>query len=325
MGFPLDRLQRYRQTPALRALLSETHLSADDFIMPIFVSESLSEPVPIPSMPGLSQQSLSSLPAEVSDCVSLGIKAIILFGIPSIKDAKGTASYAADGVVQQATRLIKDQFPDLVVIADCCLCEYTDHGHCGVHPRCDGFGFDMDATLDTLSRIAISYAEAGVDIVAPSGMMDGTIVTLRTALDSAGYSQVLLLSYAVKYASAFYGPFRDAAGAGDVFKGDRCHHQLSPTQCREGLREAALDVSEGADMLMVKPGMPYLDMVRALRDRYDHPVVAYQVSGEYAMIHAGIAQGVLPAEAIEESLMAFKRAGSDLIISYFAKQYLKNG
>ena len=325
MTFNLDRLQRYRRTSGIRALFSENHISPSDLIMPIFISESLVDANPISAMPGLYQQSFSSLLDEVTSCVSLGIRAIILFGIPAKKDALAVSAFDSDGVIQISIKMIKDKFPDLIVIADCCLCEYTDHGHCGIAPSQKGFGFDVDKTLDVLSKIAVSYARSGVDIIAPSGMIDQMIYSLRLALDEEGFGHLLLMSYAVKFASAFYGPFREAAGSGDVFQGDRLHHQLSSSQYRESLREAELDVVEGADMLMVKPGMPYLDMIRSLRDRYDHPIVAYQVSGEYSMIQAGIEKEVFSEnQIIKESLMGFKRAGSDLIISYFSKRYLES-
>lgn len=324
MGYPLDRLQRYRRKSNLREIFSENNVTANDLIMPVFVSDSLQEPEPITVLPGMFQQTRDSLLKEIEYCVSLGIKAIILFGIPAHKDDRGSGAYDPNGVIQNAIHQIRCRFPELVIMADCCLCEYTDHGHCGLSPDLDGFGFDMDETLSALKKIAISYAELGVDVIAPSGMIDGMILTLREALDQAGYSHVLLLSYAVKYASAFYGPFRFAVGTKDDFKGDRLHHQLGVGQYREGIREATLDVQEGADILMVKPGMPYLDMIRSLRNRFDHPIVAYQVSGEYAMLCQAIESGILSeAEAIYETLIGFKRAGADLIISYFAKRYLE--
>ncbi|MDA1353099.1 MAG: porphobilinogen synthase [bacterium] len=315
-------MQRYRKNAAIRHWFAETHLAARDFIMPIFVREDCNSPQPIASLPGMSQLDLASLDRETDEIVSLGIPAVILFGIPASKDAEGTPSYADDGIVQRAIARVKTRHPDLIVIADLCLCEYTSHGHCGIL-RSES-EFDMLATLDVLGRIAVSYAKAGVDIVAPSGMLDGMVLAIRTALDRFHYSNTMILSYAVKYASSLYGPFRDAAGSSDDFKGDRRHHQMNPTQRIEAMREAELDMGEGTDMLMVKPAGHYLDIIRDVATISDLPVVAYQVSGEYASIMAAASAGVVDQRAaIEESLIAIKRAGAHKIISYFAKHYLK--
>ncbi len=317
MSFPDHRLQRLRRTGSLRDLVAETRLDADDFVMPIFVNEALSSPRAIKSLSGIYQQSFTSLLDEVRDCVESGIKAVLLFGIPEKKDGLGSEADNPNGVVQLAIGMIKAQFPDLVVIADCCLCEYTDHGHCGVLK--DGV-LDNDGTLSRLARIACSYAKAGADVVAPSGMMDGMVRVIRRALDQAGYQQVSIMSYSAKYASALYGPFREAAGSGQ-FSGDRKHHQMAPSQSREALLEAQLDVEEGADFLIVKPATLYLDIIRAVHDRFLVPVVAYHVSGEYAMVKAASGLELLDEAAVfQETFMAMKRAGAQLIISYYAKE-----
>ena len=318
------RFQRYRQTPAIRRLVSETALLPQHFIAPLFIQEDLSGAVPISSLPGQSRFGLDAVCDEVRSLVDLGIQAVILFGIPSSKDAQGTASYDENGIIQQAIRLLKATFPDLVVMADLCLCEYTNHGHCGI---LDESGcLQNDATLPVLAKIAQSYAAAGVDVVAQSGMMDGAVMAIRQGLDRAGHQNVMILAYAIKYASQFYGPFRDAAGSGDEFVGDRKHHQLAPSQRREALRDGLADEQEGADMLMVKPAMPYLDMVRDLRERTGLPVVAYQVSGEFAMLKQAVVSGIIDDEraCFEEALIGMRRAGADLIISYYAKEFLSN-
>lgn len=311
------RLKRLRRTPAIRAMLQETHLTTSQFIAPLFISETLDTKSAIQAMPGQFQLSLNDLPAEIQTISELGIPAVLLFGIPAQKDAHGTASLTDQGIIQQAIRIIRQTNPDLVIIADVCLCEYTDHGHCGIldHER-----IDNDATLSQLTSQAISYAQAGADWVAPSSMTDGMVAAIRHGLDNAGYQQVAILSYAVKYSSSFYGPFREAALGAPQF-GDRKTYQMDPANAAEALREAALDVAEGADMLMVKPALSYLDVIYRVKQRFPEvPLCAYQVSGEYSMLKVAAAAGLINEEqAMLESLMAIKRAGADLIITYFAK------
>ena len=312
----LSRPRRLRRTPNLRTMVRENHLSPADFIYPLFVRHGDGRS-PIPSMPGIDQLSVTEAVVEAQKAADLGVLAVILFGLPAQKDPVGEENFADDGIVQQAIRAIKAQLPDLIVITDVCLCEYTDHGHCGI---LDAMGNVLnDETLDILGQVAISHAQAGADIVAPSGMMDGMVIAIRAALDDANFSHIPVMSYAVKYASAFYGPFRDAADGAPKF-GDRKTHQMDPANVNEALREAALDVEEGADFLMVKPGLPYLDVIRAVKDAYPElPMVAYNVSGEYAMIKAAAANGWLDERAtVLEALMSFKRAGTDLIITYHA-------
>lgn len=318
--FPCVRMRRLRRTPALRRMVRETTLAPDDFIYPLFVTHGRGVKREIPSMPGQYQWSLDVLAAEIEEVAALGIPAVILFGIPASKDPIGTENFAPDGIVQQAIRLIKDVAPELVVVTDVCMCEYTDHGHCGiVHQHSDTFEIANDETLNILQRVVVSHAEAGADIVAPSGMMDGMVGAIREALDSHGFHNVAVLSYAVKYASAFYGPFRDAAESPPQF-GDRKTHQMDPANVREALREAALDVAEGADMLMVKPALPYLDVIRAVREAFDLPLAAYNVSGEYSMVKAAAANGWIDERSVVlELLTGIKRAGADLILTYFAK------
>lgn len=319
--YPSVRLQRLKRTPSLRAMVSENKLSPTDFIMPIFVHEGLTEKRPIAALPGIFQHSLQTVLEEVKRIRNVGIKAVILFGIPNKKSDQAEESYNPNGIVQKAIRLIKDNDPDCVVIADCCLCEYTEHGHCFVMPNGQP---DNDATLSVLQKIAISYAKAGADIIAPSGMMDGMIQAIRTALDENGFKMVSTMSYSVKYASAFYGPFREAAGSQDVFKGDRKHHQMNPSQRREAFLELEQDVAEGADILMVKPASIYMDIIRDLRESTSLPIAAYHVSGEYAALKAAAKAGVLnEQQAFEEVFLGLKRAGADLIISYFAVDYLQ--
>lgn len=314
---PFKRFHRLRKNDAMRRLLAETHLHKDQLVMPIFINEGLDSPQPIQSLPGISQQSPSSLIDEVGDMHRLGIQSVILFGIPNNKDAVGSNAHHPDGVVQNAIHAIKTTYPEMIVIADCCLCEYTDHGHCGIM---SDMKLDNDSTLKRLSDIALSYADAGCDIIAPSGMMDGMVDTIRHALDRRGYLGVNIMSYAIKYASAFYGPFRDAAGSTDTFKGDRKHHQMNPPQIREALHEAAADIDEGADIIMIKPAMMYLDIIRQITDAYAVPTAAYQVSGEYAMLLHAEAAGIVPKDtAMLESLMAIRRSGADIIISYAVK------
>ncbi len=309
---------RYRLTQELRDLFQETSLSVNDVILPIFIHESLTQKKPILSLPGFDQWSLNDVKDEITTAQSLGIKAIILFGIPTIKNETGSQADNDNGIIQKAIRHIKSIAPDMIVIADTCLCEYTSHGHCGI--QVNGH-LDNNATLNRLASVAISYAKAGADIIAPSGMMDGMVNAIRTALDSANYHHISIMSYSVKYASAFYGPFRDAAGSGDHFKGNRKHHQMNITQSREALLEASADSAEGADILMVKPAGAYLDIIFQLRQSYNLPIAAYQVSGEYAMLKNAAAQGIIDNDqAMIESLTAIKRAGADLIITYFAKE-----
>jgi len=315
--FPITRMRRLRRTPALRALVRETSLAASDFIYPLFVTAEKNKRKEISSMPGVAQLSVDGvLEKEVASVAALGIRAVLLFGIPASKDAGATQSYADDAPVQKAVALIKRTAPDLVVMTDVCLCEYTDHGHCGIIK--DG-AVDNDSTLGILGKVVISHSAAGADVVAPSGMMDGMVGAIRRALDGAGRSDTAVLSYAVKYASAFYGPFREAAESPPSF-GDRKSHQMDPANVREALRECALDVDEGADALMVKPGLPYLDVLRAVRDRFDLPLAVYNVSGEYAMVKAAARNGwIEERRAVLELLHGFRRAGADMILTYHAK------
>jgi porphobilinogen synthase len=308
----------------MRDLVRESRLSRDDLIQPYFVVESDPEfRKPISSMPGQFQLGLNQLMDEVGGAVDAGLKSLILFGIPVQKDPAGTQAYAENGIVQQAIHRIKDRWPELIVVADTCLCEYTSHGHCGlVSP--EGV-VRNDPTLALLARTAVAQAQAGADIIAPSDMMDGRVAAIREALDEKGFLDTPIMSYAVKYSSAFYGPFRDAAESAPKF-GDRKTYQMDPANWREGLREAAADVEEGADILMVKPGLPYLDIIRLVRDNFDLPVAAYQVSGEYSQIKAAGQNGWIDETAVAlESLIAFKRAGADLILSYFTQDLLKAG
>ncbi len=319
----INRPRRLRATPAIRAMVRETELNARDFIYPLFVRHG-SGRSEIRSMPGVYQLSVAETVREAEAAARLGVNAVILFGIPKEKDSIGLENFAEDGIVQQAIRAIKKEIPEMVVVTDVCLCEYTDHGHCGIlntreHVHLpEGYVLN-DPTLDVLAKVAISHAECGADIVAPSGMMDGMVTAIRDGLDFAGYENLPILSYAVKYASAFYGPFRDAAEGAPKF-GDRKSHQMDPANVREALREAALDVEEGADMLMVKPALAYLDVIRVVKDAFpEMPMAAYNVSGEYSMIKAAAANGWLDEEKVTlETLTAIKRAGADLIITYHA-------
>jgi porphobilinogen synthase len=312
------RPRRLRRTQTLRDLVRETTLGPDDFVYPLIVVPGEGVRRPVPSMPGVDQLSGDALAQEAMELAALGLKAVLLFGIPSAKDALGLESFADDGVVQQAIRTLKNASPELVVLTDVCLCEYTDHGHCGVLDA-DGYLLN-DETLELLARIAVSHAEAGADVVAPSGMIDGMVGVIRAALDGAGLERVAVLSYAVKYASAFYGPFRDATEGAPAF-GDRKSHQLDPANAREAIREAALDVEQGADALLVKPALGYLDVVRAVHDRFPElPLAAYNVSGEYAMVKAAAANGWLDERAVVlEILTGIRRAGADLVVTYHAK------
>ncbi len=311
------RLKRLRRTPTVRAMLRETRLTAEQFIAPLFISETLKNKQEIKTMPGQFQLSLNDLPAEIESLTNLGIPAVLLFGIPAHKDEKGTASLSDNGIIQQAIRKIRSVNQEIVIIADVCFCEYTDHGHCGVlHNET----IDNDETLKLLAEQAVSYANAGADWVAPSSMTDGMVAAIRQALDKAGHQDVAILSYAVKYSSGFYGPFREAALGAPQF-GDRKTYQMDPANGAEAIREAALDIAEGADMLMVKPAMSYLDIIYRVKQHFPEvPLCAYQVSGEYSMLKAAAAQGLINEEqAMLESLIAIRRAGADLIISYFAK------
>jgi porphobilinogen synthase len=317
MSGPLQRPRRLRRTAGLRALAGETRLSARDLILPLFVVPGRGVRRPVESLPGVEQTSADELLRDAHEALELGIPAVLLFGIPEAKDDTGSHAWSEDGVVQNAVRRLKEELPDLVVITDVCLCEYTSHGHCGV---VRGQQIDNDATLPLLARVGVSHAEAGADMVAPSDMMDGRVEALRRALDAAGREDTAILSYAVKYASAFYGPFREAVDSTPAF-GDRRSHQMDARNAREALREASLDLREGADILMVKPALPYLDVIARLRGEVDRPLWAYQVSGEYAMIMAAAERGWLDArQAMVETLTAIKRAGADRIVTYYARQ-----
>jgi porphobilinogen synthase len=301
-------------------MIRETRLQVDDFILPLFAVGGKGVENPIASMPGQFQLSVDRLVTAVSEAYSLGIPAVILFGIPAKKDPLGTEAYAKDGIVQQAIRAIKDHLPDLVVISDVCLCEYTDHGHCGVVQDRE---IDNDATLDLLARAAVSHAEAGADMVAPSDMMDGRVTEIRNALDEKGYSHVPIMSYAAKYCSAYYGPFREAADSAPKF-GDRRTYQMDPANALEALREVTLDVEEGADIIMVKPALAYLDIIQRIREEIELPLAAYNVSGEYAMIKAADQLGWMDGRRVMmETLLAIKRAGADMILTYFALEAAK--
>lgn len=321
MTFPTVRLLRNRQTKELRNILAETALHKSDLIMPFFINETLQEKKAVEKMPGICQHSFSSLLPEVERIVNLGLSSVILFGIPEEKDPHGNVAFHSHGVIQKAIQEIKKHFPHLIVIADCCLCEYTSGGHCGIMEEGK---LNNDATLASLQKVALSYAESGVDIIAPSGMMDGMVQAIRAGLDAHHHEMVPIMSYAVKYASQFYGPFRDAAGSSGDATVDRKVHQLDPRQSREAVREALLDVEEGADYLMVKPALPYLDMIYQVKTRTLLPVVAYQVSGEYAMLKLAAKQGLFQEwEVFYETLIGIKRAGADLIISYYADEIAK--
>jgi porphobilinogen synthase len=316
--FPASRPRRLRATPALRRLVRETSLSVDHLVAPLFVKEGIGEPAPIVSMPGQVQHTLESLRKEAAEIASLGIPAVILFGIPAHKDAAGSGADREDGVVQRALRELRsDVGDDLVLIADLCLDEYTDHGHCGV--LSDDGRVDNDATLERYRSIAVSQASAGAHVIAPSGMMDGQVAAIRGELDGRGLTEAAIMSYAVKFASAFYGPFREAAECAPSF-GDRAAYQMDPANAGEAVREAQADIDEGADIVMVKPALPYLDVIRAVKDATRFPLAAYAVSGEYAMLKAAAQNGWLDERAtVMESLIGIRRAGADLIVTYFAK------
>ena len=314
---PRARLRRLRASAGLRGMARETRLSPADFIHPVFVTHGRGVREPIAPMPGQFRLSVDQLAREAEDLVSLDIPAILLFGLPASKDARGLEAWDADGIVQRAVRALKDAQPDLVVVTDVCLCEYTDHGHCGVLD--DAGGVINDATVELLAQTAASQAAAGADIIAPSDMMDGRVGAIRAALDGAGFAERALMSYAAKFASVFYGPFREAADSAPAF-GDRSGYQMDPANGREAMRAIERDLAEGADIAMIKPALPYLDLVARARERFDAPLAAYQVSGEYAMIKAASANGWLDERrAAMESLLAIRRAGADMILTYFAK------
>jgi len=317
MYYPIYRGRRTRRTDTLRRMVRETRLSPDNFIYPLFVVHGEGVRNEIGAMPGVFQLSVDEIVKECRECWDLGIPSVILFGLPARKDATGSEGWDPEGTVQKAVRAIKREVPEMVVTTDVCLCEYTDHGHCGI---IQGDEVQNDPTLELLAKVALSHAEAGADIVGPSDMMDGRIGAVREALDEEGYQDVIVMSYAVKYASAFYGPFREAAGSTPQF-GDRRAYQMDPPNAVEALREAALDIEEGADIIMVKPALPYLDIIAALRDRYDMPLAAYNVSGEYSMVKAGGKLDMINAEGVMmESLVSIRRAGASMILTYFAKE-----
>jgi porphobilinogen synthase len=317
MPFPQTRLRRLRASHALRGIVRETRLAPADLVYPMFVAYGIDRREPVTAMPGIDRLSIAHAVTEAGDAAALGIPAVLLFGIPAAKDEDGSGAWDDEGVVQLATRAIKDAHPDLLVITDLCLCEYTSHGHCGV-VRPDGV-VDNDATLELLARTAISQARAGADIIAPSDMMDGRVGTIRAALDDDGLTETPILAYSAKFASAFYGPFREAAGSTPAF-GDRRSYQMDPANGSEAVREARLDMEEGADIVMVKPALPYLDVIRRVKDETGMPVGAYNVSGEYAALKAAAAAGYLDEQAaVLEALTSIRRAGADIVITYHAK------
>ena len=325
--FPAVRPRRLRLSPSLRSMVRETTLDRSDFVYPLFVRHGIGEKRAIASMPGQFQLSLDQMVEMVGPLTDAGLQSVILFGIPAAKDPIGLENFAHNGIVQQAIHVLKKAFPDLLVMTDVCLCEYTDHGHCGVlHDGCDdglpvGYALN-DPTIELLGRVAVSHAEAGADLVAPSAMMDGQVGAIRGALDSAGYEHIPIMAYSAKFASGYYGPFRDAAESPPSF-GDRSQYQMDPANRREAQREHALDVAEGADMLMVKPALAYLDIVRETRDAFDLPLAVYNVSGEYAMIKAAAANGWIDEKRVTlETLLSMKRAGADIIISYHTPDVL---
>ena len=316
-SFPQSRLRRLRETTAMRLLTRETSLSVNDFVYPLFVTHGRDVQRPVESMPGVHQLSLDRLPAEIKDVSGLGMPAVLLFGIPEHKDAAGTGAYDTHGIVQEAIRVAKETAPELLVVTDVCLCEYTDHGHCGV---IKGGRVDNDETLELLSRTALSHVEVGADVVAPSAMMDGQVGAIRSALDGAGYPLTPIMAYSAKYASAFYGPFRTAVESAPQF-GDRRGYQMDPSNARQALREMEQDIQEGADIIMVKPALAYLDIIARASQTFNHPIAAYNVSGEYSMVKAASSNGWLDETgATLEVLTAIKRAGADIIISYHAKE-----
>lgn len=320
MSFPQRRLRRLRRTPALRRLVAETRLSVDDLIAPLFVREGISEPQPIASIPGVAQHTLASLKSEVERLVNLGVPGVILFGVPETKDEQGSGAWDPDGIVQVALRELRDSFGNkIVLMADLCLDEYTTHGHCGVLD--DRGGVDNDATLDLYANVAIAQAAAGADVVAPSGMMDGAVAAIRDALDEEDFVDVAIMGYSAKYASALYGPFRDAVDVEIANGGDRKGYQQDPANAREALEEIRLDIAEGADIVMVKPAMSYLDVIARARPEVDIPIAAYHVSGEYAMVKAAAENGWIDGTAVAlEQLTSIRRAGADMILTYFARE-----
>lgn len=323
--FPIHRPRRLRENPSIRSLIRETQVEIGDLVYPLFIREGEKKNHPIPSMPGIFQHSLNQIAKEAKEIFKLGIPAVILFGIPKQKDDLASSGYEEGNIIAEAIDCIKQASPDLLVIADVCLCEYTNHGHCGMVGKNEAGQriIENDSSLELLSRMAGAYARAGADIVAPSDMMDGRVEKIRDELDAAGYKDIPILSYAVKYASAFYGPFRDAAASAPKF-GDRKSYQMDPANWREALREAALDLEEGADILMVKPALAYLDVIRMLRDNFEVPLAAYQVSGEYSMIKAAAQKGWIDEKkTVLETLTCIKRAGADFILTYFAKDAAK--
>ncbi len=324
MPFPTHRPRRLRRNENLRRLVRETHLSVNDFIMPLFIVPGSGVIHPISSMPGIAQLSVDRAVEECKEIRDLGIPGVILFGIPDHKDPVGSAAYADNGIIQTALRSLKEEVPGLLLMTDVCFCEYTDHGHCGI---ITGQDVDNDATLEILVKESVSHAQAGADVIAPSDMMDGRVGAIRHGLDSAGFPHLPILAYAAKFASGFYGPFREAAESTPQF-GDRRSYQMDPANADEALREVAFDIEEGADMVMVKPALPYLDIIRRVKDRFDYPVAAYNVSGEYAMLKAAAQNGWLDEERVMlEALTSIKRAGADMILTYFAKdaaRVLKN-
>ena len=318
MTFPTQRPRRLRSRPALRRLARQTRIAAEDLIYPLFVRDAIDEPRPIEAMPGHHQHTIDSLTREVEAAIKVGVRSFVLFGIPAHKDAQGSDAWDDDGIVQRSLRQLRDAFgADVLLIADLCLCEYTDHGHCGV---LEGETVANDQTLELYQRIAVAQAAAGADVIGPSGMMDGQVGVIRSALDRAGFTDRAILAYAAKYASAFYGPFREAAGSAPRF-GDRRGYQMDPANAREAVREARLDVEEGADIVMVKPALAYLDVIRAVADSTEVPVAAYNVSGEYAMVKAAAANGWIDERRVlREILLGIRRAGAQMILTYHAKQ-----
>jgi porphobilinogen synthase len=320
MYFPVYRPRRLRRNSNLRELVAETRLSVDDLIYPMFVMPGKNKKVPVTSMPGIYKQSIDTLIKEIREAKKLGIKAILLFGIPEQKDEMGTQGYHEHGIIQKALREIKKKVKDIIVITDVCMCEYTSHGHCGIIKDGD---VDNDETLQYLAKMSLSHVEAGADMVAPSDMMDGRVGVIRDELDQNGYQNIAIMAYSAKYASAFYGPFREAAESPPQF-GDRRSYQMDPPNVREAMREIELDIEEGADIVMVKPALPYLDVIRAAREEFDHPIAAYNVSGEYSMVKAAGKLGWIDEELVMmEMLTSIKRAGADLILTYFAKDAAK--
>ena len=317
MAQPLYRSRRLRESALLRRMVRETRLAVENLILPLFAVHGRGVREAIPSLPGVARLSIDELVKEAKDAASMGIPAILLFGIPTNKDPRGSEAYAEDGIVQQAARIVKETIPDLLVVTDVCLCQYTSHGHCGVVE--DG-RVKNDASVDLLARVALSHVEAGADLVAPSDMMDGRVAAIREVLDEAGYTETPIMAYSAKYASAFYGPFREAAQSVPQF-GDRRSYQMDPGNAVEALREVGLDVDEGADIVMIKPALPYLDVIARVRQEFGLPLAAYSVSGEYAMIKAAARLGWLDEErVVMEALLSIRRAGADLIITYFAKE-----